>query len=748
MPHSISAPIAAPETAPHTEEFLLLHPTTLWREVGALLGLAAILALLRLDVLTAPASGCLGGFSGDTGLYVWLVQSNIRDLFALPWFNTNAFFPYTRTLAWSDNFILPSLLLAPILTAGTPLVLAWNGLILGAQLLNGYAMWRLAFALTGRLVPALFAATAILSSHWLSYNIGHPQLQFLFPLPLGLLLFLHWVRRPRLLTAVALGGMVSIAFLIAVYYALFLVVMVAVTLGALLCLRPRHFSPRTLGTFLLGTGLGAVPLIPFILPYLDVRATFGAREIYEAYYFAASILSYLSAPPPSHLYGWSGGLSHPEAHLFPGVLVLLTAGFALFRLGDAEPLRRSALITAGLFLLTALTSIPDLPDPAGKYACAVAAWLTLIAAARHLHLLGALERQLNFEVLSNRAIIGMLLAVALVFFLLSLGPLGNPAKGQLALGPFRLAYEIMPGFESLRAIGRAGVVVLLALTLTAALGLTRLLNHRPRLARAAWLLLPLLAAEQLIIPLGREDPPATSELAVIIRTESRPGEVALALPLISRSLDRNRVSSWGDFAAVNTRYMHYLHGTGVSFMNGYSGQRTKIMREWPGELRGFPDHRSIARLASIPGLRFILYASKEDPGFVREEFLAKVKAFGETLTLVASDPAGNHLLEFRPESRLQEDLYLLVPSFPAGTLAVELKALYENGSPEVLVDVLLPDHQTGPIATITLTAAGTWERFSVPIPPTTDRVRPLRLLLTPRREHRVFMRRPLFTAGR
>jgi len=49
-------------------------------------------------------------------------------------------------------------------------------------------------------------------------------------------------------------------------------------------------------------------------------------------------------------------------------------------------------------------------------------------------------------------------------FFIALGPLGNPEKHQWAFGVYRAWYALLPGFDSVRAIGRIGVLTAFALS--------------------------------------------------------------------------------------------------------------------------------------------------------------------------------------------------------------------------------------------------------------------------------------------
>ena len=79
---------SAPERYP---DFMPSHRAELKTEILCLACLCLTVALFRFSAFANIASHFLGGYQADAGLYVWLMKSNIRDLFSLSWFNTGAY---------------------------------------------------------------------------------------------------------------------------------------------------------------------------------------------------------------------------------------------------------------------------------------------------------------------------------------------------------------------------------------------------------------------------------------------------------------------------------------------------------------------------------------------------------------------------------------------------------------------------------------------------------------------------------
>ncbi len=292
------------------------------REALRFLFFVALTLLFRVDIWEYLTTRYLGGVDYDAGLYVFLVKAAKSSLSADRWFDTRAFYPYGYSLAWSDNFIVPSLLFSLFPSVADPL--RYNLLYLLSGSLNGYCAFRL-FRLFGgcqREGWAFLAGVAFSTYGFLQQHYGHPQLQWAFWMPLGVEFFLRSIffQSPASIFAACLC--VSGAFLSSVYYAIFLAV--AYCFSALL-FGLRAFlqgpSAATLGKCVVAGVVGIAPLMLVADPYVRVGHAFGHRFLFESYFFSATLSSYLAASDLSYFYRELSGFSHPEARLFPGAVV-------------------------------------------------------------------------------------------------------------------------------------------------------------------------------------------------------------------------------------------------------------------------------------------------------------------------------------------------------------------------------------------------------------------------------------------
>ncbi|MBN8549222.1 MAG: hypothetical protein J0M12_07915 [Deltaproteobacteria bacterium] len=728
------------------EDFLLLYKNTREHDLLALIGLLFILAAFRFKALMSFGTNFIGGTEGDAGLYLWLIRSNTRDLFHLPWFNTQAFYPYTRTLAWSDNFILPSLVAWPFLKIGLPLAVVYNTILFAAGLLNGYCTYRLCFKLTGKLFPAFIAGAAFMTFSALTANLGHPQLQFIFWLPLTLTAVFSFISKPNFLSAYLVGLYIWLCFLCTVYYAIFIPLAVLAVLAITIVLRPRQFGKHEAGLLAAGICAGVFPLIFFVGPYFATRATFGERALYEAYYFSASALSYLSAPPFNLLYGGTSEWSHQEANLFPGFAVLLLVGAAFPRLWGAKPLQSLARSCAYLFAIACILSTVSADSAWFRSGAALFLWISILALVVLTYRMGLLERKLGFHIMTNRGLTAVLIFCALVFFAISIGPLGNPEKGHYALGVYRFFYELFPGFNSIRAIGRAGLFSVFFMCMVAGFSLAMLSEKRRIAAPLLSMVLGLCLLENFVplYPLDAEQPKPIIVDYLATKVVDKEAAV-IALPLTSELNREGNVKSWGDYARLNTMYMNWLFPANLPLVNGYSGQRSKTMKELPSQLYAFPDQRSIAALRTIAGLRYVLYSSKFDPGFQKALFEKRINDMPGDLSLVMADEDGNYLLELLGSSRIRTDTYLLAPSYPPGVVYIELMGMYQKNGPDIPVDIYAINFsESTPIASALVKQNGTWERYQVNLPKTVDTVRPDWLRFIVKADASVFFRETVY----
>ncbi|MCB0319716.1 MAG: hypothetical protein KDD60_02250, partial [Bdellovibrionales bacterium] len=213
----------------------------------------------------------------------------------------------------------------------------------------------------------------------------------------------------------------------------------------------------------------------------------------------------------------------------------------------------------------------------------------------------------------------------------------------------------------------------------------------------------------------RDGPP---EALKDIANSSAKSQAVLFLPFTDTLQTNGTVKSWRNFATRNVDYMNWAVDYNLLTINGYSGQRTKFMRELPGITSSFPDDRSIAALSLIPNLSHIVYASKFLTDFDKESFEERLKYYARDLSVERIDNEGFYLLNFHGSTRLQGDTTFRVPlRWPDSQLQFELRAPYNSEIENLEVRVQEYDHYKGePLEQLQLPSSGDWVDFSINVP--------------------------------
>jgi hypothetical protein len=720
--------------AKHSAEeapFILLCRTRWVWELQALAGLLILVLASRFAVFSQLSTHILGGAERDAGLYLWLVELHQKALFTEPWFNTPAFYPYSLSLGWSDNFLLPSLALWPALALGASPIVCYNLLLLLAQLLNGYATHQLVFKLTGNRAASFLSGAAFLLCPALTAHLGHPQLQFFFFIPWGLLAFFSFLASPSLVRGITLSLVVVGAFLTTVYYSVFLCLLILILTIGIAALRPKRILKQVTAPGLGGLLLGALPLLPFLPPYLAVQGTFGERFLHEPFFFSANALSFVASSPFSLLLSATSSLSHSEAQLYGSIALCLLFVLGLTQAFATKHLVNQAIAVGASLLLTLIASVPSLTPLSPlttDFICAIGTWCSAVAIIWFLVSLGRLERVSATTFLSNRALLALFGAAALILLLISFGPRGYSEAGP-AIALYRFWYEVMPGFSAARAVGRLGLVVIFLFYVGAGLSFAFLQRRTNFPSGVAVILLAIVSFESTVRDYPLEEPPAPPQIFDEAALRVKPGESLVVLPFSGSLTEDRQVKSWSEFARLQVNAMRWALPKNLRIVNGYSGQRTKLMREWPGRLANFPSAEALKSLSELVGLRFVIVLRRYMSPDALTSLDERLTEFGSSLRKVATDPEGNILIEYIGTRVLDTDgAILLAPSYPSGVVTLELSAVPVAGLKELTVIVRnLEDPIAPPLSKFPLPTNGSWQEKSFRIGNDSYAVSPIRI---------------------
>lgn len=609
------------------------------RRRSLITGLLSVVIFLALHplVLEFYSERFLGGAVGDGGLYVWLVQSFLNDPTQALTFNSHVLYPYPLTRAWSDPFFLPAFVALLFTKIGLSLPASYNSTILLTFVSNAVACALLAQRIGLAAPLAVAVGVLFANSSYIVGNLGHPQLLFFFWIPLSWWCVMrpHTNDRASSRSWCAAGVCVAGAFYCAVYYAIFALLGLAIIWFREL-IHGKLSLRRALRTILFAT-VGAAPIFYALTAYFAVQRHFGTRGLHEAAHFAATGLSYIAVSPLHDLYARSAHLSHSEAYLSPGYFITLLAVAVLV----VSCWQRSRVVTLALTLATGTiliaSSIVDQGTRAEQLVC-ISSWVLLVGIFAYT--------------VRTRSALNSFILIAAVFFVFSFGPGGNPHKHEPAFSPLGILFTKVPGLAAIRAVGRYGGVVVLALLIAAGFGIQRYISYirrrsveiPPLAAAAIFLILGLIENLVTTIPFDTPAPPAQAFTTLASDTTAR--GATLILPFATQDALGHK-ESWSKIALLNSRYALWHSNSGrdsLDLVNGYSGQRSKIQMQLPRITRGFPDDASLDYFARICGLRYIVIVPSFYDSWNEEQFSQKLRDYAHAWSAVQRFDDGTILL--------------------------------------------------------------------------------------------------------
>jgi hypothetical protein len=602
-----------------------------------------LLAVLLLFVLLAvvftwPLALHLGSAVEDTQdalLNVWIMAWDGHALFSAPGhlFDANIFYPYPRTLAYSELLLSNALLSWPItLLTGNP-VLGYNLVLLLTFVLSGFGVYLLVRRWTGSGWGGVAAGIVFAFNAYKLANLAQIQLLSLHWLPFALLFLDRLLAQgdkenvspsPRLPLSSSLlrrdAWLFVLFFVLQCLASFYYAVLAALAVGLyVLCFfarRPRTLTGAALARLAM-VGLVAIALVvPFTLPYFQVQSELGFhRTLAESEPFSASLRQWSEALPNNLVYGrWLaprpavviGG--YPLDALFPGVVALLLALWGLAARNGGKAFSPFPGREGGRGVRSAS------PSPVGNGGGLGWGWW------------------------------GFPLLLALGAFLLSLGPtlfLAYGASTGLPL-PYRLFYDYLPGFQALRAPVRFAALAFLGLAGLAGFGVAweqRCRGARVqgcssapvpslcsglRLLCSPTLLTALLVLEALTFPAANIVPlPTGAAVPPVYRwLAQQPRTVVLELPMLFTDAPDQ---------GLLTQYLSVYHWQPTP--DGYSGFIPPQHGEVVYEMQRFPSARALALLRGLDVGYLIVHTAqvKDWPGMH-----ARLAAFADDLALAQS----------------------------------------------------------------------------------------------------------------
>jgi hypothetical protein len=446
---------------------------------------------------------------GDPYLVSWILWWDYHQTFTNPLhlFDANIFYPLRYTLAFSEHCYGLALPFFPLFALGLrPLTVHAIAMFLGF-VFSGYGAFRLGRTLTGSTSVGWVTGIVFAFVPFRFHLLSHLPYLFSLWIPLlfeALVLFLRGRTRKQ---AIWLGFVFFMNGLTSV--SLFSLLLVPFAFSAAVLLT-RHQLWRDRECWRRGAvalGIAALALVPFMLPYYLVSKLYGfKRSIAEVKANSAWPIHWLSVENRNKLWfrmgeGTPGAL---QFKLFPGLLPILFSMAAVILSGpvknavavqqrsvNGQWLRRLDVVVAGAFVLSIPAIGFDGTNAFGNifhYVTSerVLAVLTVAIIARLCIRYPASLRTVNANLIetlrsdhrSDAFWLGIILTVT--GFCYSLG---------WNFFFYRICYDLLPTFRSMRVPTRGAMFAYLGLSVLAGLGVQRLAElvrvRRPRIRSAA-----------------------------------------------------------------------------------------------------------------------------------------------------------------------------------------------------------------------------------------------------------------------
>ena len=481
----------------------------------------ACLSLIATFPLVLHLGRALPGDLGDPLFTSWLLgwdADRLRHGLAGFW-DAPILFPSRNTVAFSEHMLGIAVFVAPVIwLTGSP-ILGYNIAFLLTYVIAGSGMYLLARELTGRRDAAFLSGLAFAFGPMRALHVSHLQVLAWGWMPIALWglhryfatprdsATLKWKRSPYVRRSTFALAVFVVAFTTQAlsngYFLYYLTIAAAFVAFYELAARSATSAQRfrTVGTLAIASLIILACVGTVAVAYMAVRQQYGFRRPYDDWtMFGADVRSYVSVPATVRF--WA-----PWLH------------------ADAAPERQ---LFPGLVTLMC---------------AAVALWP------------GRARRGIAM-------VYGALSAAA---FVLSLGP--EPAAWShrlLPSGPYLWLVRIVPGMDGLRVPARISVLVLLSLSVLAAVGAARLLVRLPRrgqiaaaLAAGAAIVVEGWAAPLTMAPFDPHGRPLDRS-AYRWLAQQPPGG-AIELPILG----------WSIAPTLTYQYATLLHGHPI--VNGYSG---------------------------------------------------------------------------------------------------------------------------------------------------------------------------------
>jgi hypothetical protein len=315
-----------------------MSQSDLLKREWAILGLFSLLTIVMLLPLSINLTNMVPELT-DPLLNAWRMQWDAHAFLSGPdslvnLFNTNIFYPFPLTLAYSEHFLILSALALPFLLIPDSHLVGMNLSVLATFALSGYAMYLLVTVWTHQRWAGFMAGVLFAFSPHRFGQLNHLELLVTQWIPLALLA-LHWtLTRPGLRYPILFGLFFNLQALSGFHFSLNLTI-ACVLLTLVYALYGRVYWRRNLGVaailIILVTLLINGPVWQIYLQFSDNMGAI--RSPGEVRIYSAAFTDYLTAIPYNLLYGWTFGRWQSADHQFQPLMPFGLVGLFLALVG-------------------------------------------------------------------------------------------------------------------------------------------------------------------------------------------------------------------------------------------------------------------------------------------------------------------------------------------------------------------------------------------------------------------------------
>ena len=391
----------------------------------------AIAVILTAPLSLSPASQAAN--EGDPLHISWILAWVTHQLTSNPLqlFESNTFYPYPTSLAFSEHLTVEAVMVSPIYLLSGNALLAQNVAVLLALALSGWAMFLLLREMIGHRDAALIGGLLYAFHSYTLQEVPRLQVLSIQWWPLAVLYLYRAFQSGRLRDSALFGLFFLLQGLSCTYYLVYFSMMLLLWIPGIFLWTRRTGSMRLLMQICLALLVAGIVLGVFAVPYLQLFASFGyQRALAEG----IDLLDYVR---PADGTPWSRWIDFS-----------IKQGVTQHFLG----LGSLALMVIGLGAGTARRA-PETPVSRSFF------WLSMLT--------------------------------GLVGIIVSLGPVVHVAGREMGPGAYAVLYEYLPLFRGLRSPARIAILVNFAVAVMGAYGAAALLSRaRPR--TASWLFISLM----------------------------------------------------------------------------------------------------------------------------------------------------------------------------------------------------------------------------------------------------------------